>query len=288
MRRALDRPGVTVHHVRQIQPAGQPLLHLLRQPAEVMVHSSISVRRRLRTLNEEWKARKWFMADSSKPKAGGLWGRLFGLGSGNDEPEPSAEAPPPMEPPPQADAAPPEAAAPPVAESTPPPVAESPPPAAEEPSAPEPAAESPVEAPPLTEAPAAAPQACPACGTMSKPQQRYCEDCGWMFTANGAVAVPAPASAPSPDFSLRGSEMASSSQALLRDRYELRQMIAERQGTRRYRGFDHSTGQSVVIVATPLPAAAPIVEAAVVPDEEILPSFDDDVPVAAIVSSNGN
>ena len=228
------------------------------------------------------------MADSSKPKAGGLWGRLFGLGSGNDEPEPSAEAPPPMEPPPQADAAPPEAAAPPVAESTPPPVAESPPPAAEEPSAPEPAAESPVEAPPVTEAPAAAPQACPACGTMSKPQQRYCEDCGWMFTANGAVAVPAPASAPSPDFSLRGSEMATSSQALLRDRYELRQMIAERQGTRRYRGFDHSTGQSVVIVATPLPAAAPIVEAAVVPDEEILPSFDDDVPVAAIVSSNGN
>jgi protein phosphatase len=146
-----------------------------------------------------------------------------------------------------------------------------------------------VGAPPVGEAAPAGPQACPACGTISKPKQRYCEDCGWLFTANGAATAPAPAepaSVPSPASSPRGSDMATQTQTLLRDRYELRQMTAERQGTRRYRGFDHGTGQSIVVVATQAPAAAQIVEAAVVSDDEILPGFDDDVPVAAVVNGD--
>jgi serine/threonine protein phosphatase PrpC len=140
-------------------------------------------------------------------------------------------------------------------------------------------------------------QPCPACGTMSKAKQRYCEDCGWLFGAEMPVFVPEPAAPPSaapspttPVNSSRGNDMpATSTPSRLRDRYELRQMVAERQGTRRYRGFDHSTGEAVVVIATPLELAAAIIpEAAVVEsDDEIMPGFDDDVPVAAVVVSNG-
>src|SRR5438552_3499590 len=99
------------------------------------------------------------MADSSKPKAGGLWGRLFGLGSENEEPAPNADAAL-AAPPPPAESTPPEPAAP-VEEAAPAPVAEEqrfnvvatiP---TEEP----PPREIPFEPPPAEEAPPPGPQA---------------------------------------------------------------------------------------------------------------------------------
>jgi protein phosphatase len=296
------------------------------------------------------KIKGTFMSDSSAPKGGGLWARLFGVQADEEsEPQAPAEAdtepapvdagaaaPTPPAPTPPAPTPPaPEVAVPPVdidatqdetqvshGEEAPSradePVAEArqeavtPPeviaeedesPTVEElPRAPAVVAPPAIEAPaieaPAIEAPVTAPAPCPACGTMPRPKQRYCEDCGWLF-ANGAtaaavVAAPATVTETTPDLSARGFDMPTITKttARLRDRYELRQMIAERLGTRRYRGFDHATGESVVIVATPLAPAAPlveaaIVEAAIVEADEIMPGFDDEVPVAAIVAENG-
>jgi serine/threonine protein phosphatase PrpC len=136
---------------------------------------------------------------------------------------------------------------------------------------------------PGPEAPAL-PQVCPACGTLCRPEQRYCEDCGWLFPDRSSAAA-AVSAATTPILSARGSDMPASTQARLRDRYELRQMLAERQGTQRFRGFDHGAGQSVVIVATL--QAGPVAETAAVEAEEILPGFDEDVPIAAVVSADG-
>src|SRR5207302_1472953 len=120
--------------------------------------------------------------------------------------------------------------------------------------------------------------------TIARPEQRYCEDCGWLFnTAAPTVAVTAPAPM-TPDLSPRGADMPATTSGRLRDRFELRQPIGERQGTQRYRGFDHVQGQAVVVVATPQEAAVPIAEAAIVDADEILPGFDDDVPVAALIT----
>src|SRR5262249_8529624 len=120
------------------------------------------------------------------------------------------------------------------------------------------AAEAPAAAPgPALEEPAAT-LPCPACGTVCTPNQRYCEDCGWLFTSNGAAAALSAllTTTPVP----RGSDMPASTQARLRDRYEIRQMVSERQGTQRFRGFDHSSGQPVVIVATAQAATAQAAE----------------------------
>ncbi len=162
------------------------------------------------------------------------------------------------------------------------PLAEEAPPEA----APEPPAEPPAEAAPAAPAaPAVAPatpaaeQPCPACGTVRKPQQRYCDDCGWLFS-NDAPLAAAPSATPT--LSPRGDMMPTATPARLRDRYEVRQLIGERLGTRRFRGFDHGSGQAVVIVVTPVAAAVP--QAAVVEEDEILPGFDDDVPMATVVA----
>jgi PPM family protein phosphatase len=271
------------------------------------------------------------MNDPSEPKAGGLWSRLFTLGTDNDEPKPDADrkaAHALVADAPTADAAPELAplAALPIAEapSAPVEVAELEPPVAapavpdepvvavvepaeilepiivEELDIEEIAAEAVIEEEvPIVEAwPAAAPevpkptarpvaptaQPCPACGTVAKPGQRYCEDCGWMFN-EAAPVVAAAAPTTSPVLSTRGSDMpTTTTKGRLRNRYELRQSIGERHGTQRHRGFDHTAGQGVVVVATPQAPVVAIAEAAIVDADEIMPGFDEDVPVAAVVT----
>ena len=70
----------------------------------------------------------------------------------------------------------------------------------------------------------------------------------------------------------------------LRDRYELGALTSERAGVQRYRGIDHTTGEAVVIVAAPvIETALPVAEAAPIAevvDDEIMPGFDDDIPLA--------
>lgn len=264
------------------------------------------------------------MSEPSAPKAGGLWARLFGVHAEDDEPandksaatddlvvdEPAVVPSPPGAPvtaapitipeievaePPQPET--PQAADVELPELPPPNLAvEAAEPALEEhPPAPPEAPAEPLAEPPTAEAPPAAPAApapCPACGTPRNAKQRYCEDCGWLFGADDGPAVATVAAAASeapanPTLSAQGADMPpTKTQVRLRDRYELRQMVSERQGTRRYRGFDHTTGEAVLIVATPVAPTLPMAEAAVVEADEILPGFDDDVPVAAVVSGD--
>jgi serine/threonine protein phosphatase PrpC len=79
-------------------------------------------------------------------------------------------------------------------------------------------------------------------------------------------------------------------QVRLKNRYELGPIVSEKLGVRRYRGRDTVTGQPIFIVAgsatemavpmADVPMAAPI-------DDEIMPGFDDDVPLATAVTSVG-
>jgi protein phosphatase len=82
----------------------------------------------------------------------------------------------------------------------------------------------------------------------------------------------------------------------LKDRYELTTLLSEREGIARFRGLDHGAGTPepvpVTIVRMELPPAAEPVEeaedggapATLTGDEEILPSFDEEVPSAGPVT----
>lgn len=224
------------------------------------------------------------------PKSGGLWARLFNVQDDDEKPltpkhdEPPREADDTMQAPPgempsngelhESDE-PPLAA--PVAEAVP----------IEEP-APPVEAEVVEEAVPVEEAPAP-PQPCAACGTLRQPGAAYCMDCGWMFPANGTAPVSV-ASTP-----LRDSDMAANASARLQNRYDLGPLTSERQGVQRYAGTDAATGLPVVIVAAALPevALAAVVEdetpiEAVVIEDEIMPGFDDEIPVATPVAAIGD
>ncbi len=136
---------------------------------------------------------------------------------------PSAETPVPA--PPALDLDLPELPPPSMPVVSPAPAVEEPPAAPAEPAATE-APPTEVPAPPTeAPAPAAALSPCPACGTPRKPKQRYCEDCGWLFSADdGPAAAPvAPAALESPaTFSPQGADMPTTkTQVRLRDRYEL-------------------------------------------------------------------
>jgi protein phosphatase len=180
------------------------------------------------------------------------------------------------------------------------PVAE---PAAEVPTAqPAEEAEAPDEAVPVAEsvaeaeappAPAATPAAptkvlCPVCGTTRKGDDDSCADCGYYYSAAdlaSAAAAPAAGAAPA---------VAAGAGVRLRDRYEVREQVSERQGVVRFRGLDHGDGSGtpvpVVIVrqevprlAAALPAEDEVVAASPedTADEMILPAFDDVLPAAA-------
>jgi protein phosphatase len=161
------------------------------------------------------------------------------------------------------------------------------------------------ELPPVVvEAP---PEPCPACGTPRKGMQHYCDDCGWMF-ANGPIRpasapsialAPAAASAPTAAATHPAAPVASAPAALnsgggmLRERYEVVGEIGERAGIRRYSGFDHSTTppRPVVVVQAPLPEIPEVVlpledsPPAEVLDDEIIPTFDQPVPIAQVAPS---
>ena len=83
--------------------------------------------------------------------------------------------------------------------------------------------------------------------------------------------------------------MAASSGARLQNRFEVGELICDRQGVLRHRGTDTTTGHPVVVVSAPKPeevvAVADVVPATLVADEEIMPGFDEDVPVALAVGA---
>jgi PPM family protein phosphatase len=218
------------------------------------------------------------MSEPAKAKTGGLWARLFSVEGDEEREVPAGEAPADEMGETAAqerdafeieiDDAPPPRAAVPVIET--PPVA---------PAAPPPA---PVAGP------AAAPEPCPACGTLRQPSAQFCDDCGWMFSASAGLALPS-----SPASSIansRAKPMPAAAATRLQGRFEVRELVNERLGILRYRGYDHQRGLPVTIVGA---AVAPVAE--VLPEvdtgdtlhageveEEILPGFDEDVPMAAL------
>jgi serine/threonine protein phosphatase PrpC len=152
-------------------------------------------------------------------------------------------------------------------------------------------------APPVAEPAPAALAPCAACGATRKPGQTYCDDCGYLFPNDGKIAMAAPSANPSPAVS---SPLPSASRAVAmpqatptrirNNRFELGGMIApERNGIRRHRGFDHASGKPVPVViaaANVLPVTEveePIAVAEAV-DDDIVPSFDFDMPGTAPVA----
>src|SRR5262245_55357105 len=245
---------------------------------------------------------------ATPPKGGGLWARLFGVGTEQStKAEPAGETPQwdvagppatpaalatPLVPPPAlpglpepvvpaeplpADALPVDVA-PPLAQPIPavpvPPVALLPPVAAPLPVAP------PVEA----EAPVEEVELCPSCQTPRTSGQPFCGDCGWLFSAGKAKLVAKRPSSPTPSVIM--AEPAATPVLKIKDRYEVRELINERAGVCRYRGVDHGGGaRKVTIVWAALPEmaeAVPLDEPAG-DDDEMLPTFDEPLPVANFV-----
>jgi PPM family protein phosphatase len=107
-----------------------------------------------------------------------------------------------------------------------------------------------------------------------------------MFPADGATASPAAGSTPH-----RDSAMPANANARLQNRYELGDLLCDRQGVLRHRGIDQTNGHPVVIVSSPMPKAvmaeaAPM--AAVVVEDEIMPGFDDEVLMAVPVNDGAD
>jgi protein phosphatase len=130
-------------------------------------------------------------------------------------------------------------------------------------------------------APEPTPFPCPICGSFRRGDSASCHDCGYYFSesdlaraARAEVADPPPA-------------------VRLRDRFELRELIGERRGVRRYRSLDHGDGSrqgvAVVIVeqehdASAGPADAQPAAEPAEPDEtvdDMLPGFDEVPPFAS-------
>ena len=227
------------------------------------------------------------MSETNPPKTGGLWARLFGVKpEGDDAPaeKPKPEAPAPVV------AAVAEVVHEPAVEAVPirndaavavavadvveivPPVEDT----------------LIVIVPPIVETPIehlpAAPQLCLACGTPRHSGSAFCFDCGWLFPAAGAVVAPMSAGSPP----LRDSAMPATTNTRLQNRYEIGDLLCERQGVLRHRGTDQTNGHPVVIVSAPMPEAE-VVEAepvmAIPVDDDIMPGFDDEAPLAVNVTA---
>ncbi len=143
-------------------------------------------------------------------------------------------------------------------------------------------------APPPTQKapPAQAAQVCPGCRTPRKGTQPYCDDCGYMFgndarSSGGSTATMASASPSVPA-------------GLLKDRYQVTELLAERPGVSRFRAVDHGAGgRPVVIVRGALPEMAEAllledeasVPEAVLADDDLMPAFDEAMPVAKVEAS---
>jgi protein phosphatase len=243
--------------------------------------------------------------EPTPPKSGGLWARLFGMSS-PAKPEPAQEAP----------AALPESVddeatlAVPASESTAPqrvPL--------EEPAASdlEPAAAVAVPADAfaaamvqehpgrddgatLPELELTPPEPCPACGTLRKGAQAFCDDCGWLFNHGpvksvATVAALLPTAANGASSPAADSKLSTVPAMRLKDRYEVVQQLSERGNIVRFSGLDHSSAppRAVVIVRAPvqqLPEAVlqPGDDTIAEQSEEIMPTFEDTLPVAQYMS----
>jgi serine/threonine protein phosphatase PrpC len=147
----------------------------------------------------------------------------------------------------------------------------------------------PAEAAPAAE-PAAAPIPCPVCGTLRAGEATSCQDCGYYFSpadlARAAGSARVNGSSPPPPA------------VRLQDRFEVRELIGERCGVRRYRGVDQAGGTAapVVIVEQQAAGAAaagdqPPVALEVSPAadndaDEILPGFDEVLPTASPITES--
>ncbi len=209
------------------------------------------------------------MSDSNNPKTGGLWARLFGVGAEGEEAAGDQTAPP-------------ETPAAGVVEAPPTPAA-----AAEMPASNGVAAAPVVAAAPAAVEAAAPLQPCQACGAERQAGAAFCHDCGWLFPAAGAAS---PVSLAAPTSSPRGPAMSATTNGLVCNRYELTTLQCERQGVSRHLGVDQTTGQGVVIVSAAAPepiSSEDTVVAAVVVEDELMPGFDEDVPVAMALPGTG-
>jgi serine/threonine protein phosphatase PrpC len=221
--------------------------------------------------------------DPTPHKKGGLWARLFGMEESGQaaEKKESKVTPPEWDTPLAPQASMPEPLGPEV-EATPAaavaPVPEPPPPvttAANGGAA--------VSAPPVPAPPA---ERCPICQSPRKDGHQYCDDCGYMYGPPGTNAGPAAAAPPA----------SAAPQGRIRERYEIDGLLSERSGISRYQGRDLGGPQPVpvVIVCAALPAMVEP-EAIDVPlsadgddegsAEDIMPTFEDAVPVAAVTGA---
>jgi protein phosphatase len=152
---------------------------------------------------------------------------------------------------------------------------------------------------------------CPACGTMRKGGQSFCDDCGWMFSNGPIAAAPssaasakpvlaepvtsAPVAAPPPAAIpiVVNPPVSKGSGMRIRDRYEIDALLGERGGVNRYSGLDHhaSPPRPVIIVEAALPelpeAVVPLEDEPFAADEEIVPTFEDPLPMAQVEVGQG-
>jgi serine/threonine protein phosphatase PrpC len=128
-----------------------------------------------------------------------------------------------------------------------------------------------VPTPPIDKPAASAGITCPICSAANTTGAVSCSDCGYYFSEE-ELAAGAQNSGPSvPAIRVAG-------------RYELRELISERQGVTRYRAIDHgeegSKATPVMVIRQELPPPAPPAEP-IEPDlqagasEEVFPAFDD-------------
>jgi PPM family protein phosphatase len=141
--------------------------------------------------------------------------------------------------------------------------------------------------------PAAATIACPACGASAAFGQEFCGDCGWMFSNTPALTSAPGGAAQALDHS--ESAVASPSPATplaapimrLKDRYDIGPLLSERGGVCRFKAIDRTANppQAVMIIQGPvqeLPEAVlpPEASAAATLDEIMVPTIDEPLPVA--------
>lgn len=114
---------------------------------------------------------------------------------------------------------------------------------------------------------------CPACGSPRTGPQDFCDSCGLVFASFVPPTIMAPAQQLDP--------------SRLHGRYQIGDLISNRGDASRYRGLDFTGGGvepvTVIILKGP-PVASPLAaltDNAAVSPEEVLPTFDDQLPASS-------